>query len=215
MKSRMGLLVGTCVLLAGAGCKKTADVKPNFTSAINTYYAASPACLWKEEIKFPVQADANDTAKTSMYDALVDQGLLTRTSAEKKELLILSKRVTNYDLSDKGRSAWKADVQQPGYGNFCYGTPTVSSIDSNTPTTGEVGATTTVNYHVAVSGAPGWATAAETQNAFPGLQASLQPSPAAATLTDTSSGWQVTTGPARRGSSGSAGASDPDGKGVE
>ena len=207
------LAMGVCAgLLVATGCKKTADVKPNFTSAINSYYAAYPACLWKSEVQFPVQADASDTAKTSMYDALVDQGLLTRTSAEKKELLILSKRVTNYDLSAKGRGDWKADVQQPGFGNFCYGTPKVTSVDSNTPTNGDVGATTTVNYHYAVSGAPGWATAAETQNAFPGLQAAMQPSPAVATLTDTSNGWQVTTGPeAHR----ATGASSADGKVVE
>ncbi len=195
MRIRFGLVAGMGALLVAGGCKKTADVKPNFTSAIDTYYAAYPACLWKHEVQFPVQADASDTTKTSSYDALYDQGLLTRTSAEKKELLVLSKRVTNYDLSDKGRAAWKADTQQPGYGNFCYGTPKVTSIDANTPTNGQVGATTTVNYHAAVSGAPGWATAAETQNAFPGVQASLQPSPAVATLTDTSNGWQVTTGP--------------------
>lgn len=212
MMNRYFGAIGCAVVLCAVGCKKTSDVKPNYAAAINTYYAAYPACLWKSEVQFPVQADASDSAKTSMYDALYDQGLLTRTTAEKKQLLILSKRVTNYDLSDKGRSAWKPDAQQPGYGNFCYGTPKVTTIDSNTPTTGEVGATTTVNYHYAVSGAPGWATAAETQNAFPGVQAALQPSPAVATLTDTSSGWQVTTGPEHRGT---AASSSSDGKVVQ
>ena len=38
-------------------------------------------------------------------DALVDQGMLVRTTAEKKVLIIASKQVNNYDLSDKGRAA--------------------------------------------------------------------------------------------------------------
>ena len=191
-----GIVVGLgLVALAGVGCKKTADNSVNYRSAINTYYAARPACLWGQPMKFPVQADTSDTTKTAPYDALVDQGLLVRTTAEKKELLILSKQVTNYDLSDKGRSAWTPDVRQPGFGNFCYGVRTVSSIDSTTPAEGQVGATTTVNYHVGISNAPGWATAAETQNAFPQVRTDLGVEPGVATLTDTANGWVVTQGP--------------------
>jgi hypothetical protein len=192
------ILAASClVLLAAAGCKKTADNKLNFSSALNTYYASRPACLWADPIKFPVQADTSDTSKTQGYDALVDQGLLARTTAEKKVFIVASKEVTNYDLTDKGRNAWTPDPQQPGFGNFCYGKPSVSSIDSNTPTTDQPGATTTVNYHVAVSGAPGWATAPETETAFPGVQTRLSgPVAATATLTNTPSGWAVTQGPA-------------------
>ncbi len=190
------VLIGGCSLGMVAGCKKTDDSKLNFTKAINSYYASRQACLWPDPVKFPVQADTSDTTKTSGYDALVDQGLLTRTTAEKKVLIIASKQVTNYDLSDKGRGAWTADQQQPGYGNFCYGTRSVSSIDSYTPTNDQPGATTTVNYRAGISGAPGWASAAETQNAYPQVRTDLSgPSAATATLTDTSSGWSVTTGP--------------------
>ena len=178
-----------------SGCKKTADNTVNYKSAINTYYASRPACLWPDSVKFPVQVTTSDTSKTTGYDALVDQGLLTRTTAEKREFIIASKQVTNYDLSDKGRSAWTADPQQPGFGNFCYGTRTVSAIDSATPTTDQPGATTTVSYHVGISGAPAWSTAAETQNAFPQLRTDLASSPGTATLTDTSNGWSVTSGP--------------------
>lgn len=180
------------------GCKKTDDSKANFTKAINTYYASQPACLWPDPIKFPVQADTSDVSKTSGYDALVDQGLLVRTTAEKKVMIIASKQVNNYDLSDKGRSAWTADQQQPGFGNFCYGSRSVTSIDSYTPTNDQPGATTTVNYHAGISGASAWATAAETQNAFPQVRADISgPSAAVATLTDTNNGWSVTSGPAR------------------
>ena len=188
-------LCGAAVLLA-AGCNKKQDNTLNFTSAINSYYNAHPACLWSDPVKFPVQADTSDTSKTSGYDALVDQGLLVRTTAEKKHLIISSKQVTNYDLSDKGRSAWTADTNQPGFGNFCYGHRKVSSIDSSTPTDSAVGATTQVNYHYTFSDAPSWATAAETQNAYPQLHAELSgPQSGQATLTDTNNGWQVSSAP--------------------
>ncbi|MEO8737871.1 MAG: hypothetical protein ABI380_15195 [Edaphobacter sp.] len=186
------VLCGTFALLA-TGCNKKADNTTNFTTAINTYYSAHPACLWSDPVKFPVQADTSDTSKTTGYDALVDQGLLVRTTAEKKKMIIASKQVTNYDLSDKGRSAWSADVQQPGFGNFCYGHRKVSSIDSSTPTTSDVGATTQVAYHYTLADAAGWATAAETQNAYPQIRADVGGAQAAhATLTNTSNGWQVT-----------------------
>lgn len=192
-------LVGGCALATMvAGCKKTADNSVNFKTAINSYYASRPACLWSDPVRFPVQVTTSDTDKTTGYDALVDQGLLQRTTAEKKVFIIASKQVTNYDLTDKGRGEWKADAQQPGYGNFCYGTPTVQSIDSSTPTDDKPGATTTVNYHVGISSAPGWATAAETQNAFPQVKSQVSaPVPATATLTDTNNGWSVTSGPPR------------------
>jgi hypothetical protein len=188
---RSAVLCGVTALVA-TGCSRKADNNQNFTSAINTYYSAHPACLWSQLVKFPVQADTSDTSKTSGYDALVDQGLLVRTTAEKKKLIIASKQVNNYDLSDKGRAAWTADVQQPGFGNFCYGHRQVDRIDASTPTTSNVGATTQVNYHYSFSGAPGWATAAETQNAYPQIRADLAGSqPGLVTLANTGNGWAV------------------------
>jgi hypothetical protein len=134
---------------------------------------------------------APDDAKTAGYDALVDAGLLTRTTTEKK-IIIVSKRENNYDLSENGRAAWTADPNQPGYGNFCYGHATVTTIDSATPASSQPGAMTTVNYHYKISGLPAWASAPETQTAFPQIQAALNtPQPATASLTDTSNGWQV------------------------
>jgi hypothetical protein len=184
------------MLCSIAGCNKKADNTINYTNAINTYYSAHPACLWPEEIRFPVQADTSDTSKTSGYDALVDQGLLVRTTAEKKKFILGSKQVTNYDLSDKGRSAWTADPNQPGFGNFCYGHRKVSSIDSATPNTGETGAIAQVTYHYSFSDAPDWAKAPETQTAYPRVRDNLAtPQAGQATLTDTSSGWIVSSAP--------------------
>ena len=188
---RTAALCGAAILLA-SGCNKKSDNTINFTSAINTYYSVHPACLWSDPVKFPVQADTSNASKTSGYDALVDQGLLVRTTAEKKVMIIASKQVNNYDISDKGRSVWTADVTQPGYGNFCYGHRKVSSIDSFTPTTDAVGATTRIDYHYTLADAPDWAKAAETQTAYPQLQSDLAaPQSGQATLTNTSNGWQV------------------------
>ena len=68
----------------------------------------------------PSTRPTSDDAKTEGYDTLTQEGLLTRTTAEKKVLIVASKQVNNYDLSEKGRTPWTPDSTQPGYGNFCY-----------------------------------------------------------------------------------------------
>jgi len=180
------------------GCKaRTDDSTSNYTRAINTYYASRPACLWAQSQKLPVQVDTSDTSKTSGFDALVDQGLLQRTTDEKKRFLIGSKQVTNYDLSQQGRTAWTPDQQQPGFGNFCYGTFSVTTVDSATATNAQPGSATTVTYHAKLSGVPAWASAPETQNAYPQVASEVAgPVAGSATLTDTANGWTVTSGPA-------------------
>lgn len=198
-------------LVFAAGCNKKADSTLNYKSAIDSYYSAHPACLFAQPQQFPTQETTSDTTKTAPCDALVDQGLLARTTAEKKVLIIASKQVNNYDLSSSGRSAWTADATQPGFGNFCYGHRKVTAIDSSTPTTSDPGATTQINFHYTVSDAPSWASAAETKNAFPNVASDLSgPRAATATLTNTSNGWQVTTAP-----NGGTPASSADGKIVQ
>jgi hypothetical protein len=183
-------LCGATMLFAG--CSKKADNTMNYTRALNDYYEAHPVCLWSEPMKFPVQVDTSDASKTAGYDALVDQGLLMRTTAQKNKMIVISKQVTNYDLSDKGRGSWTADPQSPGYGNFCYGHKKVQAIESSTPTKSEEGATTQVNYRVTIADAPEWAKTAETQNAYPQIRSDLSGSEtAAATLINTNNGWQV------------------------
>jgi hypothetical protein len=192
---RTAAFVGV-VLALPVGCNKKADNSINYKNAIDSYYSAHPACLFSEPKQFPAQVTTSDTSKTAPLDALVDQGLLVRTTAEKKVFIVASKQVTNYDLSSNGRSAWTADTTQPGFGNFCYGHRKVSAIDSSTPTTSDVGATTQVAYHYTFSDAPAWAKADETKNAYPDVAANLSgPQAASATLTNTSNGWQVTTAP--------------------
>jgi len=186
---------GVATFLLVAGCKKTADNSVNYKNALDAWYSAHPACLWASPQKFPVQVAASNDTQNARYAALVDSGLLTRSTSEKK-IVIVSKQEINYDLSDSGRSSWTADPSQPGYGNFCYGHRVVKSITSSSPNNGEPGATTIVSYQYGFDGAPGWAQSAEIQNAFPQVKSDLAGNASAtATLTDTTNGWQVTTPP--------------------
>ena len=180
------------VALMAVGCKKTADNTLNYKSAINAYYSVHPACLWTESHQFPVQVGTHDD-KARNYDALFDQQLLTRVATDKKKLLgLIDKEENTYDLSDKGRGVWTPDPNQPGFGNFCYGSRSVSSIDSSTPNNGNVGDTTVVNYHWSFSGAPDWAKAQETQTQFPSVATNLAGNgQGTMTLVDTSDGWKV------------------------
>ena len=204
--------VGVVGLLLVAGCKKTADNSMNYKSAIDGWYSAHPSCLWSTPQQFPTQVAASNDDQNAPFAALVDQGLLVRTTSEKK-IIIVSKQEINYDLSDKGRSAWTADANQPGYGNFCYGNRKVESITSSTPNNGEPGATATVNYQWSFSGAPSWAQSAEVQNAFPRVKRDLAGNgTASATLTDTQNGWQVTTPPPSPSAANAQGTSAADGE---
>ena len=202
-------------LLLLAGCKTTTDNSANYKTALNDWYSAHPSCLWSQPQKFPTQVAASDADQTAPFAALVDQGLLTRSTSEKK-IIIISKQEVNYDLSDKGRSAWTPDPNQPGYGNFCYGHRSVSTIQSSTPNNGQPGDTTNVTYQYNFSGAPDWAQATETQNAFPQVKTDLSGNgTASATLADTSNGWQVQTPPPNTTSSVAQPATNADGKIVQ
>src|SRR5690242_8926747 len=119
-RTQSAALAAAILVFTLVACNKAVDTDMSYKAAINDHFKAFPACLWHEPVKFPVQVATSDDAKTAGYDALTQQGLLVRTSAEKK-IIIVSKQMNNYDLSDKGRSAWTADTGQPGYGNFCYG----------------------------------------------------------------------------------------------
>lgn len=212
MRILCSLSVGMAGLVLLAGCNKTADNSMNYKSAIDGWYGAHPSCLWSTPQKFPTQVGASDDSQNAPFAALVDQGLLVRSTSEKK-IIIVSKQEINYDLSNSGRSAWTADASQPGYGNFCYGHSKVQTITSSTPNNGQPGSTVTVSYQYGFTGAPGWAQAAEVQNAFPQVKSDLAGGgSASATLTDTSNGWQVTTPPPSPSGMNGAGTSAADGQ---
>jgi hypothetical protein len=74
-----------------------------------------------------------------------------------------------------------------------------------------VGATTQVSYHYTLSDAAAWASAAETQTAYPQVHADLAgPQTGQVTLVNTNNGWQVSKVP-----DGSRMPSSVDGKIVE
>lgn len=165
----------------------------NYESAINDYYKAHPACLWSAAKKFPVQEETSDQAKTEGYDALTDAGLLTRTTAEKKKLIIATKQVNNYDVSDKGRAAWTQDATQPGYGNFCYAHREVTSVDNFTSAADASGnKTAQVSYHYKLEDVASWANTQEMKTAFPDLASAVAaPQPGTASLAMNGDHWQV------------------------
>ena len=189
---RMGTVAVAATVLVAAGCNKKKDDTGNLKSAINSYYEQYPECLWKQPIQLPQQHDKDDADKVQPYDALVDQGLLSRTPVEKTKLLVFKKAANSYDLTDKGRSNWTPDPTQPGYGNFCYAHRKVKDIVINTPAGTQPGATTTVNYTYTLGDVKDWAAAQETQNAFPGLAAALSATNTAqTTLVLTNDGWKI------------------------
>lgn len=184
-------IVFAAALLVPAGCKKTADNTSNYKGAINNYLGTNQSCLWPEPQKFPVQV-ATDSDKTAAYDALYNQGLLGRTTVEKKKLLgLVNKQETNYDLTSKGRSSWTASKTDPSSGNFCYGHRVVSSIDSATATGDQPGATASVAYHYTFTSVPDWAKDGGVQNVFPNIQRNVAGGASTAQLKDTENGWVV------------------------
>jgi hypothetical protein len=175
-------------------CKNETIDKAQFKSAIDNSFAGRHECVWSEPVKLPAQADTSKDEKTRDYDALTDAGLLVRTSAEKKRFLVGSKQVNNYDLSDKGHTAWTPDPNQPGYGNFCFGHFTVTTIDNFTPNDPSNPTQYTVSYRYTVEGVPDWANSPETRRAFPKITNDLSGKPATATLVKGSNnGWAVVT----------------------
>jgi len=188
---KMMIFAAVAVIGLSAGCKtKTVD-KEAFKTALNDYYKGQQDCLWASAQKLPAQADASNDQQTKGYDALVDAGLLARSSAEKKQFLVGSKRVNNYDLSTTGRSAWTPDQPQPGYGNFCFGRIKVVSVDSFTPADPDA-AQYTVNYRYDVTSLPAWANTTEMKTAYPKIVREVSGAdPATATLLRSSNGWQV------------------------
>jgi hypothetical protein len=177
----------------GTGCNKAVNADMAYKAAINDHFKAYPACLWSQPIKFPVQANTSDDTKTAGYDALTQEGLLTRTTGEKK-VIIISKQVNNYDLSDKGRSTWTPDTSNPGYGNFCYGNREVTSIDNSTPGTNGNGAkTVTVTYHYKIGNVAAWANSQEIKTAYPNVADALNSNGTdTATLVQTGDRWEYT-----------------------
>ena len=194
LTGRMGYaaVVGLIALVSTA-CNNGSETDISYKAAINDHFKSLPVCIWSQPKKFPVQAATSDDAKTEGYDALTQEGLLTRTTAEKKVLIVASKQVNNYDLSEKGRTSWTPD-SQPGYGNFCYGHREVTSIANSTLGTNSEGAkTVAVSYHYQIVNVADWANSPQMKTAYPGLASSLGSNASDnATLVMTGDHWAYT-----------------------
>ena len=107
-------------------------------------------------------------------------------------LIIVSKQVNNYDLSDKGRTSWTPDSSQPGYGNFCYGNREGTSIDNSTLGTNGSGAKMVdVTYHYQIANVATWANSQEMKTAYPGIASALSAHPSdQVTLVMTGDHWE-------------------------
>src|ERR1700728_2018478 len=195
LTGRMGYaaVLGLLALVSTA-CNNGSETDISYKAAINDHFNSLPVCIWSQPKKFPVQAATSDDAKTQEYDALTQEGLLAWTTAEKKVLIVASKQVNNYDLSEKGRTSWTPDSTQPGYGNFCYGHREVTSIDNSTLGTNSEGAkTVAVSYHYQIVNVADWANSAQMKTAYPGLASSLGSNPSDnATLVMTGDHWAYT-----------------------
>jgi hypothetical protein len=185
-------LAMAAVIVWSAACKRGNIDKAEFKSAINNYLSSRKDCVWSGPLKLPAQADTSKDEDTRGYDALTDAGLLIRTPEEKKRFLIGSKQVNDYDLSDKGHAAWTPDPSQPGYGNFCFGHFSVTTIDNFTPSDPSTPTQYTVNYHYEAEGIPSWANSPESRMAFPKIAAdtSIQAG-TVAVVKDSNGGWAV------------------------
>jgi hypothetical protein len=194
MQVNRWMIAGLCgIAILAAGCRRTNSVNQSaFRSAINDYFSTRQECIWNDPIKLPAQATTSDEEQTEGYDALVDAGLLARTSAEKKRFLIGSKQVNDYDLSPQGRSAWTTDPTQPGFGNFCFGHREVTTVDSFTPSDDANPVHYAVSFHYDVAGVPGWASSAEMKTAFPKIAADTSgQQTATAVVVKSDKGWLV------------------------
>ena len=192
MLERIALALALTGLFACAtGCKKQVD-QTELKSAINKSFAGRHECVWPEPLKLPAQADPSKDEKVREYDALTDAGLFIRESVEKKRALGGPKQVNNYNLSDTGHSAWTADPNQPGYGNFCFGHFNVTAIDNATPNDPSNPTQYTVNYRYEVEGVPDWARTPESMRTFRKIAADTSIQSATATLVKgTDGGWAV------------------------
>jgi hypothetical protein len=193
LRFKRGFLAFICGISLAA-CNSGGNSDLQYKTAINQHFKVFPACIWSQPKKFPVQAATADDAKNEGYDALTQEGLLTRTTAEKKVFIVASKQVNNYDLSETGRTSWTPDSSQPGYGNFCYGNREVTSIDNSTLGTNGAGLKTVdVTYRYQISNVPAWARSQEMQTAYPNIASALGSNASdKATLVMTGDHWEYT-----------------------
>ena len=99
-----------------------------------------------------------------------------------------------YTLTDAGRKVWRPNVDEPRFGNLCYGTWHVERIGTLTPRHDDVfGEVTDVQFFTVIPSTAAWIHLPEMQQAFPLMALEVNQSlPHIATVKHTDKGWQVT-----------------------
>ena len=72
------------IALMSIACNNGSETDMSYKAAINDHFKTLPVCIWSQPKKLPVQAAKSDDAKTEGYDALTQEGLLTRTTARRR-----------------------------------------------------------------------------------------------------------------------------------
>ena len=168
----------------------------NYTSAINTYYSAHPACLWSDPKQVP----------RSGRHLRHRQDLRLRRPRRPGPARPHHRREEGHDHRQQAGQQLRPLRQGPlrldrrpqpaRLRQLLLRPPQSHQHRQRHPNHRAAGATTQVTYHYTLADVPAWATAAETQTAFPSVQTDLAgPQSGQATLTNTSNGWQVTQHP--------------------
>jgi len=169
------------------GCQSSQAKKAGFDTALNNFYSNRKDCLWTNPIKLPEAANGVKADEAKEFNALVDAGLLETAPADTHR-----RHEDEYKLSDMGRLNWTADPTRAGYGNFCFGTPKVNTIESYTRLSNPGETEYQVSYRDIVA-LPAWATTPSVKKVFPQVSQDSSGQTATATLIKNGNGWKVQT----------------------
>lgn len=175
------MTLAAAALLVG-GCRSKSVDPSEFRYVLNDYYRLQPHCLWANPVDFPSEAEKGNAEQLRQFKALTDAGLLERRTG-----MLGGAVVTEYSLSETGKTQWSADAKEPGWGNFCFARAEVTRIDSVNPPGASVAYT--VAYHYGAD-LPGWAKGSAVEAAFPAIAAEASGA-ATATLVRAGTEWQV------------------------
>lgn len=182
--------VAVVAFLLVNGITNRTRYKGAFATTLDHYLGSRQECLWPDPIQLPAHVDAGNSAQTAQFDALVDAGLLDRSSAARERRGRREANSSEYTLSDIGRLNWTADPAQPNHGNFCYGNMQVSSVNSYRRVSYSGSKAFDVHYRDSVM-LPAWAQVPQVQKAFPLLVAKSHGERDSATLVRRGNAWRV------------------------
>ena len=174
------MFIIACAGVAGCHRARPLTETEQFAALLNKFYANEPACLWQQQTTLDETNYGAALPTPSEAKALVDAGLIAAAPH-------------GYALTGSGRKVWRPNVDEPRFGNLCYGTWHVERIDALTPRHDEVyGDVTDAQFFTVISSPAAWTRLPEMHQAFPLMAIEVSQSlPHLATLKHTDKGWQV------------------------